>query len=102
MTYTHPNFRTLAEETAWDAVIADLAGRVRYRVGDVSENERGEWRQNLLSRDDRWSSIRESEAYMAFREPFDPEAAVIADAMVRAGTVSNDLYARLLTVADRR
>jgi len=102
MTYDHPNFRTPAEQAGWEAVTADLASRVRYRVGDVPENERGEWRQNLLSRDDRWSSIRESEAYMAFREPFDPEAAVIADAMVRAGSVSEDLYARLLTVADRR
>jgi len=102
MTYDHPNFRTPAEQAGWEAVTADLASRVRYRVGDVPESERREWRQNMLSRDDRWSSIRESEAYMAFREPFDPEAAVIADAMVRAGSVSEDLYARLLTVADRR
>jgi HAD superfamily hydrolase (TIGR01549 family) len=102
MTYAHPNFRSAVEQSAWETIIADLAGRVRYRVGNVPENERGEWRQNLLSRDDRWSSIRENEAYMAFREPFDPEAAVIADAMIRASTVSDDLYARLLTVADRR
>ena len=51
---------------------------------------------DLASRD------RGSEAVTIFREPTDPAAAVIADAMVRAGTVSDDLYARLLAVADRR
>jgi HAD superfamily hydrolase (TIGR01549 family) len=73
MSDDHQSFRTPAEKVAYDAVLIDLAGRIR---GD--------------------------EAAMAFREPTDPEAAVIADAMVRAGTVSDDLYTRLLTVADRR
>ena len=62
-----------AEQAVYAAVLADLASR-----------DRG------------------SEAVAVFREPTDPAAAVIADAMVRAGTVSDDLYARLLAVADRR
>jgi len=62
-----------AEQAVYAVVLADLAGR-----------DRG------------------SEAVAAFREPTDPAAAVIADAMIRAGTVSDDLYARLLAVADRR
>jgi HAD superfamily hydrolase (TIGR01549 family) len=66
------SFRTPAEEAAYTAVLADLAGRDR---GD--------------------------EAVMAFREPTDADAAVIADAMIRAGSVSDALYARLLVAADR-
>ena len=62
-----------AEQAVYAVVLADLAGR-----------DRG------------------SEAVAVFREPTDPAAAVIADAMIRAGTVSDDLYARLLAVADRR
>jgi HAD superfamily hydrolase (TIGR01549 family) len=62
-----------AEQAVYAAVLADLASR-----------DRG------------------SEAVAVFREPTDPAAAVIADAMIRAGTVSDDLYARLLAVADRR
>lgn len=67
-----PSFRTPAEEAAYAAVLDDLAGRDR---GD--------------------------EAVMVFREPTDPDAAVVADAMIRAGTVSDTLYARLLAAADR-
>jgi HAD superfamily hydrolase (TIGR01549 family) len=67
-----PSFRTLAEQAAYAAVLADLAGRDR---GD--------------------------EAVMIFREPTDPDAAVTADAMTRAGSVSDDQYARLLAAADR-
>ena len=62
-----------AEQAIYAVVLADLAGR-----------DRG------------------SEAVAVFREPTDPAAAVIADAIIRAGTVSDDLYARLLAVADRR
>jgi HAD superfamily hydrolase (TIGR01493 family) len=67
-----PSFRTPAEQAAYAAVLADLAGRDR---GD--------------------------EAIIVFREPTDPDAAVVADAMIRAGTVSDELYARLLVAADR-
>ncbi|MBD8737762.1 HAD family hydrolase [Sphingomonas sp. CFBP 13706] len=73
MSDTHPSFRNPAEEAAYDAVLTDLADRTRG-----------------------------NEAVMVFRAPTDPEAAVIADTMVRTGSVSEDLYARLLTVADRR
>jgi len=66
------SFRTLAEQAAYAAVLADLAGR-----------------------------DREDEAVMIFREPTDPDAAVVADAMIRAGSVSDALYARLLVAADR-
>jgi HAD superfamily hydrolase (TIGR01493 family) len=38
---------------------------------------------------------------MVFREPTEPDAAVVADAMIRAGTISDALYARLLAAADR-
>lgn len=67
-----PSFRTPAEEAAYAAVLDDLAGR-----------DRG------------------NEAVMVFREPTDPDAAVVADAMIRAGSVSDTLYARLLVAADR-
>jgi len=67
-----PSFRTPTEQAAYAAVLDDLAGR-----------DRGE------------------EAVMMFREPFDPDAAVVADAMIRAGAVSDTLYARLLAAADR-
>jgi len=67
-----PSFHTLAEQAAYAAVLTDLAGRDR---GD--------------------------EAAMIFREPTDPDAAVVADAMIRAGSVSDALYARLLAAADR-
>ena len=67
-----PSFRTPAEQGAYAAVLADLAGR-----------DRG------------------NEALMVFREPTDPDAAVVADAMIRAGSVSDALYARLLAAADR-
>ena len=67
-----PSFRTLAEQVAYAAVLADLAGRDR---GD--------------------------EAVMIFREPTDPDAAVTADAMIRASSISDALYARLLAAADR-
>jgi len=67
-----PSFRTLAEQATYAALLADLAGRYR---GD--------------------------EAVMIFREPTDPDAAVTADAMIRAGSVSDDQYARLLAAADR-
>jgi HAD superfamily hydrolase (TIGR01549 family) len=67
-----PSFRTPAEETAYAAVLDDLAGRDR---GD--------------------------EAVMMFREPFDPDAAVAADTMIRAGIVTDDQYVRLLAAADR-
>ncbi len=67
-----PSFRTLTEQAAYAAILADLAGRDR---GD--------------------------EAVMIFREPTDPDAAVTADAMTRAGSVSDDQYARLLAAADR-
>jgi HAD superfamily hydrolase (TIGR01549 family) len=73
MSDPHQSFRNPAEESAYDAVLTDLAERPRG-----------------------------NEAAMIFRTPTDPEAAVIADAMVRAGTVSDDLYARLLTVGDHR
>lgn len=73
MSDARPSFRNPAEKAAYDAVLIDLAGRPR---GD--------------------------EAVMAFRTSTDPEAAVIADAMVHAGAVSDELYTRLLTVADRR
>lgn len=67
-----PSFRTPAEQAAYATVLADLADRDR---GD--------------------------EAVMVFREPIDPDAAVVADAMIRAGSVTNALYARLLAAADR-
>ena len=67
-----PSFRTPAEEAGYAAVLDDLAGRDR---GD--------------------------EAVMVFREPTDPDAAVVADAMIRAGGVSDAPYARLLAAADR-
>ncbi|WP_277969865.1 HAD family hydrolase [Sphingomonas echinoides] len=67
-----PSFRTPVEQAAYAAVLADLAGRDR---GD--------------------------EAVMIFREPTDPDAAVVADAIIRAGNVSDALYARLLAAADR-
>ncbi|MEG8058705.1 HAD family hydrolase [Sphingomonas faeni] len=67
-----PSFRTPAEQAAYAAVLADLADR-----------------------------DREDEAVMIFREPTDPDAAVTADAMTRAGSVSDDQYARLLAAADR-
>ncbi len=73
MSDARPSFRNPAEEAAYDAVLIDLADRPRG-----------------------------NEATMVFRAPTDAEAAVIADAMVHAGAVSEDLYARLLTVADRR
>ncbi len=72
MSDVRPSFRNPAEEAAYDAVLIDLAHRPRG-----------------------------NEAIMVFRAPIDPEAAVIADAMVHAGAVSEDLYTRLLTVADR-
>ncbi|MDQ0839790.1 HAD family hydrolase [Sphingomonas faeni] len=67
-----PSFRLPAEQAAYAAVLADLAGRDR---GD--------------------------EAVMVFREPSDPDAAVVADSMIRAGNVSDALYARLLAAVDR-
>ena len=67
-----PSFRTLAEQDAYAAVLADLAGRDR---GD--------------------------EAVMNFRDPTDPDAAVTADAMIRASSIIDALYARLLAAADR-
>jgi HAD superfamily hydrolase (TIGR01549 family) len=67
-----PSFRTPAEQIAYAAVLDDLTGRDRA-----------------------------DEAVMVFREPTDPDAAVVADAMIRAGTVSDALYARLLAAADR-
>lgn len=73
MTVLFPDFRNPAERVAYDAVLADLAGR-----------DRGE------------------EAAVIFREPIDPEAAVIADAIIRVGTISDDQYAGLLALADRR
>jgi len=45
---------------------------------------------------------RGEETTAILRQPIDPEAAVISDAMICAGTVSDDQYARLLAVADRR
>lgn len=60
-----PGFRTPAEQTACAAVLADLVGR-------------------------RWGD----EAVMMFREPVDADAAVVAGAMIRAGSVSDALYAR--------
>jgi|GEM_PF-425477 len=73
MSDPHQSFRNPAEKSAYDAVLIDLAGRPRG-----------------------------NEAVMIFRTPTDSEAAVIADTMVHAGTVSDDLYARLLTVGNRR
>ncbi|MEG3167849.1 HAD family hydrolase [Sphingomonas sp. LB3N6] len=51
--------------------------------------------------DDLAGRDRGDEAVMIFREPTDPDAAVVADAMIRAGNVSDDQYARLLAAADR-
>jgi HAD superfamily hydrolase (TIGR01493 family) len=51
--------------------------------------------------DDLAGRDRGDEAVMVFREPTDPDAAVVADAMIRAGSVSDDQYARLLAAADR-
>jgi HAD superfamily hydrolase (TIGR01549 family) len=73
MTAPLANFRSPAEQVAYDLVLADLAGR-----------DRGE------------------EAALIFHEPIDAEAAVIADAMMRTGTVSDHQYARLLVITDRR
>jgi hypothetical protein len=67
-----PSFRTPAEQAAYAAVLADLVGR-----------DRG------------------NEASIVFREPINSDAAVVADAMIRAGSVSDALYARLLAAADR-
>lgn len=99
--YTHPCFRSATEEAAYKAVEDALAAHIQRR-NHVPEGEREGWRQNLFPFADHWSSVRELEACMAFREPSDPELAVIADALVRAGTATDDLYARLLAVADRR
>lgn len=99
--YTHPCFRSAAEKAAYQAVEDALAARIQRR-DHVPEGEREGWRQNLFPFADHWSSVRELEACMAFREPADPESAVVADALIRAGTVTDDLYARLLAVADRR
>ncbi|USI75241.1 HAD family hydrolase [Sphingomonas morindae] len=101
MTWTHPHFRTPAEQAGYEAVDAELADRIPRR-DHVPEGERDGWRQNMLPFGERWSGIRELEACLAFREPSDPESAVVADALVRAGTVTDDLYDRLLAVADRR
>jgi len=67
-----PSFRTSSEQIAYAAVLDDLAGRDRGR-----------------------------EAAFVFREPTDPDAAVVADAMIRTGIVTDAYYARLLAAADR-
>lgn len=67
-----PSFHTPAVQVAYAAVLDDLAGR-----------------------------DREDEAAMIFCEPTDPDPAVVADAMIRVGNVSDALYARLLAAADR-
>ncbi|MES3154984.1 HAD family hydrolase [Sphingomonas faeni] len=67
-----PSFCTPTEHAAYAAVLDDLARRDR---GD--------------------------EAVMVFREPTDPDAAVVADAMIRAGSVNDALYDRLLAAVDR-
>lgn len=72
MTDALPSFPTLAEQAAYAAVLADLAS-----------HDRGD------------------EAVMVFREPTDPDAAVVVDTMIRAGTVSDALYAILLAAANR-
>jgi HAD superfamily hydrolase (TIGR01549 family) len=71
MSDAFPSFRTSAQQLAYAAVLDNLAARDR---GD--------------------------EAMMVFREPTDPDAVVVADAMIRAGNVSDALYARLLAAAD--
>ncbi|WP_242154640.1 hypothetical protein [Sphingomonas sp. BAUL-RG-20F-R05-02] len=101
MADTHLRFRNPAEEAAYKTVENELAARIQRR-DHVPEAERDGWRQNMFPFNDRWSSIRELEACVAFRRPSDPASAVIADALTHAGTVSDDLYARLLAVAERR
>lgn len=97
-----PGFRTATEEAAYEVVGAGLRARIPSFVGEVPYDERGKWRQYPASPPDRWWGVRESEALNVFNEPVDGESAVVVDAMIKAGTVSDDHYARLLTVADRR
>ena len=94
--------RTPTWETMVDPVKFELLARIPRHVGDVAPEERAKWRHNPLSPPDHWVGVRESAAFDLFDEPVDAESAVIADAMVKAGTVSDDLYARLLAVVDRR
>jgi HAD superfamily hydrolase (TIGR01549 family) len=72
MSDAFPSFYTPSEEAAYAAVLDDLASRDR---GD--------------------------EAVMVFREPTNPDAAVVADAMIRAGSVSDASYVRLIAAVDR-
>ena len=97
-----PLFRTPAEQTAHDAVRAELRSRVPsfWRAGTV--RNRKEWSEILASPAGRVFGVNESEAALAFDEPTDAESAVIADALVHAGHVTDDLYARLLEVGQRR
>lgn len=90
------------EQSAFLAIAKDLGSRVPRRTGARPDDERHLWRSDPLSPSGQWSRVRETEACLAFWETLDPEAAMLADAMVRAGLpVSEAHYARLLTVADR-
>ena len=99
---TDPLFRTPAEKTAHDAILAELRARVPsfWRAG--VDRDPTEWPDMLASPDGRLFGVKESEAVIAFNDPTDAETAVIADALVHAGTVTDDLYARLLSVGQRR
>lgn len=90
------------EQSAFLAIAKDLGSRVLKRTGAVPDDERHLWCSNPPSPPDQWRSVRETEACQAFWETLDPEAAMLADAMVRAGLpVTEAHYARLLRVADR-
>ena len=99
---TGPVFRTPAEQAAYDAVRADLRARVPsfWRAG--VDRDPADWPDILAAPEGRIFGIKESEAALAFDEPTDAASAVIADALVHTGHVTDDLYARLLAVGQRR
>jgi FMN phosphatase YigB (HAD superfamily) len=99
---TDPLFRTPAEQTAHDAILTELRARVPsfWRAG--VDRDPMDWPDMLASPDGRLFGVKESEAVIAFNDPTDAETSVIADALVHAGTVTDDLYARLLSVGQRR
>lgn len=86
---TDSGFRTPAEQAAHTAVRAELQARIPSAVGEVPHDDRG-------------SGVRENAALGVFDEPVSAASAVVVDAMIKAGTVGDDHYARLLTLADRR
>ena len=95
-------FRDPAEKAAHEAVRTELYARIPTFLTEGHTVDPPRWHDILASPDGRWLGIRESEAAIAFDEPVDAQSAVLADALVRAGVVTDDLYARLLAVGARR